>query len=56
MAQDSDLQDILGGFYFDVLINKDLASYSDLLNGSSFEYDGEEYLILSEDDILAKIG
>jgi hypothetical protein len=34
---------MLGEFLFDVLKNKDEANYSDLMNGSTFEYNGEEY-------------
>lgn len=43
-AQNSDLQNLLGGFYFDVLKNKDELLYSDLLNGSEFEYLDETYI------------
>ncbi len=42
-AQQSDLLDILGEFFFDVLKNKDEANYSDLMNGSEFEYNGESF-------------
>lgn len=44
LAQGSDLQDALKGFYFDVLKNKDEATYADLLNGSEFTYEGETYI------------
>lgn len=43
LAQQSDLQDMLGGFYYDVLKNKDELTYSDLMNGSEFEYCGETF-------------
>jgi len=38
LAQQSDLQDMLGGFYYDVLKNKDESKYSDLMDGSEFTY------------------
>lgn len=42
-AQQTDLVEILGDFYFDVLKNKDESTYSDLLDGSTFTENGEEY-------------
>ena len=43
LAQQSDLLDILGGFYFDVLKNKDVTEWSELMNGSEFTYNDEDY-------------
>lgn len=43
LAQQSDLVEILGDFYFDVVKNAEQASYSELMNGSEFVYDGDDY-------------
>lgn len=43
LAQQSDLVQILGDFYFDVLKNKDEVDYEDLMNGSEFTYCNEEF-------------
>ena len=43
LAQQSDLVNILGDFYFDVVKNKEEAAWSGLMNGSTFEYCNEEY-------------
>ncbi|MGD2113420.1 MAG: hypothetical protein PVG07_00095 [Acidobacteriota bacterium] len=43
LAQQSDLLEILGEFYFDVIKNAAEASYSELMNGSEFEYNGESF-------------
>lgn len=43
LAQQSDLVQMLGDFYFDVLRNADDASYSDLMEGSEFEYCGDDF-------------
>lgn len=43
-AEDSDLNDILGGFFFDVQKNKDDATYTDLMNGSEFTYCDETFI------------
>lgn len=43
LAQKSDLYDILGDFYFDVLKNNAEATYTNLMTGSEFEYEGEEF-------------
>ncbi len=43
LAQQSDLVDILGDFYFDVMKNKDEANYADLMNGSEFTYNDEKF-------------
>lgn len=43
LAQQSDLLEALGDFYFDVLKNKDEASYQDLMDGSEFEYSGNVF-------------
>lgn len=44
LSQISDLQQSLGGFFFDVLKNSEEASYEDLMNGSEFVYCSEEYV------------
>lgn len=43
LAQKSDLYDILGDFFFDVLDNAEDVSYSDLMDGSTFEYCDESF-------------
>lgn len=42
-AQQTDLVNILGDFYFDVLRNANETSYGDLMNGSEFEYCNEDF-------------
>ena len=44
LAQGSDLNDVLGDFFFDVLKNKDEATYSELMGGSEFEYCDETFI------------
>lgn len=44
LAQQSDLIEILGDFYFDVVKNAAESSYSDLMDGSTFEYCDKEYV------------
>ena len=43
LAQQSDLLNILGDFYFDVVKNQSEGTYSDLMDGSTFTYNGYEY-------------
>lgn len=43
LAQQSDLIEILGDFYFDVMKNALVEAWLPLMNGSEFEYNGEEY-------------
>lgn len=43
-AQNSDLQNLLGGFYYDVLKNKNELLYSDLMNGCEFDYCNETFI------------
>lgn len=43
LAEGSDLYDILGDFYFDIVKNQNETDYADLMAGSSFEYCGEEF-------------
>ncbi|WP_431137473.1 hypothetical protein [Psychroserpens mesophilus] len=43
LAQSVDLVDVLGDFYFDLINNINTSSYSDLINGSSFTIDGDDY-------------
>ena len=44
LSQQSDLIEILGDFYFDVVKNADEASFTELLSGSEFEYNGATYV------------
>lgn len=44
LAQQSDLIEILGEFYFDVVKNASESTYEDLMNGSTFEYCDKEYV------------
>lgn len=55
LAQQSDLFDTLGGFYYDLLKNVAETSYSDLLNGSEFEYEGETYFHVGIKSFLADL-
>lgn len=41
-AENVDLFDVLGSFYFDVLDNLEAAEWSDLLNGSTFTFEDEK--------------
>lgn len=42
-AEDVDLYDVLGAFYFDVVENHDSAAYADLMNGATFtDLDGDK--------------
>lgn len=43
LAQQSDLLEILGDFYFDVVKNATEASFKDLIDGSEFTYQGLTY-------------
>ena len=53
LAQQSDLLQILGDFYFDVVKNKAEASYSDLMDGSTFTYNDYEYVHAGIKKLLA---
>lgn len=44
LAQKSDLYEALNGFYFDLIKEPNAEKYSDLMNGSEFEYCGENYI------------
>jgi hypothetical protein len=44
LAQSVDLFDILGEFLFDVIGNKDEASYADLMSGSTFTVSSSNYI------------
>lgn len=44
LAQDSDLADILGDFFFDVLKNSAAPTYADLMDGSEFTYCDEVFI------------
>ncbi|MEM9076298.1 MAG: hypothetical protein AAGC43_04625 [Bacteroidota bacterium] len=52
-AQNVDLYDLLGNFYFDVLNNSLQAAYSPLLNGSTFTYNEKSYTHLGLKEVLA---
>lgn len=43
LAQQNELQGLLGDFYFDVIQNKDTVEYQDLMNGGTFMCNGYEY-------------
>jgi len=43
LAEQSDLYELLGDFYFDVLKNFADLTYADLMNGSAFTYEDEEF-------------
>lgn len=43
LAQQSDLVEILGDFYFDVVKNANELAYAELMDGSEFTYEGDEY-------------
>jgi len=43
LAQEGDLYDVLGEFLFDVIANAEEAGYTDLMDGSTFTYQGESY-------------
>ena len=43
LAQQSDLVEILGDFYFDVIKNAADPAYADLMNGSEFTYCDEDF-------------
>lgn len=43
LAQNIDLYDVLGEFYFDLLANLDNPDYADLLSGNTFIVNGENY-------------
>ncbi len=44
LAQENDLQNALGDFYFDLVKNYESAEYADLMNGSEFEYCGDTFI------------
>ena len=52
-AQQSDLISALGDFYFDVLANYQEDAYNDLMNGSTFEYEGYGYEQVGLKDLLS---
>lgn len=44
LAEQSDLLQILGDFYFDVVKNKALSTYAALMDGSTFTYNDDEFV------------
>lgn len=44
LAENSDLNDILGDFFFDVVKNQAAENYADLMAGAEFTYEGENYI------------
>lgn len=52
-AQNSDLQDLLGDFYFDLVINYEEDVYVDLIAGGIFQYEGKFFEHLGIKAILA---
>lgn len=55
LSQSIDLYDFLGDFLFDVVENRDEASYQDLLNGSSFTISGKTYTHAGIKSLLADL-
>jgi len=55
LAQKVDLYDILNDFLFDVVENKDDVSYADLLSGSTFTINGENYIQEGLNSLLADL-
>ncbi len=53
LAESSDLYDILGDFYFDVVKNFEAPNYSDLMDGSEFNYQGYDFTHLGLKNVLA---
>jgi hypothetical protein len=53
LAQSTDLNNILGDFYFDVYKNRNEESYADLMSGSQFTYQGEEFFHFGIKKLLA---
>ena len=53
LAQQSDLVEILGDFYFDVVKNESETNYEDLMNGSEFTYCGDEFVHTGIKKLLA---
>lgn len=54
-AEETDLIKMIGDFYFDVSKNKDSEEWNDLLNGSEFEYNGEDYIHKGLKRVLADL-
>ena len=54
-AQQIDLYDYLGDFLFDVVINKDEAPYSDLMNGSTFSSGSFQFMQAGLKALLADL-
>ncbi|WP_418513710.1 hypothetical protein [Corallibacter sp.] len=44
LAQNIDLMDVLGDFYFELVENYEDASYEDLMSGSTFNYNSKTYI------------
>lgn len=55
LAQQSDLQDMLGGFYYDVLKNKAESTYTNLMEGSEFTYCDETFIHAGIKALLADL-
>lgn len=55
LAEQSDFINMLGDFYFDIKKNKDVAEWADLMNGSDFIYNEEEFVHLGLKRVLADL-
>ena len=53
LAQQSDLVEILGDFYFDVVKNAAIPAWSDLMDGSTFTYCNDEFVHAGIKKLLA---
>ena len=53
LAQNIDLFDVLGDFYFDLIVNLSASTYQDLLSGSTFQIDGKNLIHEGLDSLLA---
>lgn len=55
LAQESDLQDVLGDFYFDLIQGFQDPSFADLMNGSTFVYNDETFIHLGIKKMLSDL-
>ncbi|WP_048331007.1 DUF6712 family protein [Bizionia psychrotolerans] len=55
LAQSVDLMDILGDFLFDVIENKDDVGYTDLMSGSTFTINNQNYIQAGLKSLIADL-
>ena len=55
LAQESDLQNFLGDFYFDLLQDFQEVSFTDLMNGATFQYEDETFIHLGIKKMLSDL-